>query len=243
MLCVWNRRFVRDISIDTDDDSVCDSSIGVGAWLNVTDASSGEVNCWQHVQGDTLNVYDFSYWSLRYIHPGNDIAMDADKPNPINAFAEAGMTRLHFPAWHTMTDYWDEGIDDLTLIGRLGDTIDFKNMPSDVQTTNIATLVGALGSRSNDGFEACGSPGEVENDPSLGFKYTMLMSSLYESSEQGEQTDQYYSRTNGKNMMWVAAALGGDDQLRQRVAWALAQIFVIGVEGVSKVRNALKVHP
>ena len=118
--------------------------------------------------------------------------MDADKPNPITAWAEAGMTRLHFPAWHTMTDYCafffffsfsaslivpicfisdfanpppivpihlssfrfislislppsyivycsvaattatsaahtgDEGTDDLTLIGRLGDTIDFK---------------------------------------------------------------------------------------------------------------------
>ena len=53
--------------------------------------------------------------------------------------------------------------------------------------------------------EACGSPGEVANDPSLGWKYTMLMSSLYESSEQGELTDQYYSRTNGKQMPWYQA--------------------------------------
>ena len=165
--------YVRDIKIG-DDDSTCDSTDAstIGAWLEVTDAASGETNCWQHVQGDTLNVYDFSYWGLRYIHPGNDIALSANKANPITAFAEAGGTRLHFPSWHSMSDNWDEGTDDLTLLGRLGDTINFKDLSSNVQTTNMASLVGALGTRLNDGFEACGSPGEVANDPTLGWKYT-----------------------------------------------------------------------
>ena len=153
-------RFTREITIETDDDATCDSSdASIGAVFNVTDDASGESNCWQHVQGDTLNVYDFSYWGLRYIHPGNDIAMSdysPAKPNPITKFAEDGMTRLHFPSWHTMTDYWDEGTDDLTLIGRLGDSIDFKNLPSGLQTTNMASLVGAMGARANDGFEARG---------------------------------------------------------------------------------------
>ena len=31
----------------------------------------------------------------------------------------------------------------------------------------------------------------------------------------------------GKNMVWTMVALQAEDQLRQRVAWALAQIFVI----------------
>ena len=100
---------------------------------------------------------------------------------------------------------------------------------------NIASLVGALGTRINDGFEACGSPGEVANDPNEGFLYTMLTTDITEGYEQGQMTDQFYSRANGKNMPWTVAALFGHDQLRQRVAWALAQIFVIGVEGVSKV--------
>ena len=59
-----------------------------------------------------------------------------------------------------------------SILGRLGDTINFKDLPSNVQTTNMASLVGALGTRLNDGFEACGSPGEVANDPTLGWKYT-----------------------------------------------------------------------
>ena len=72
--------YVRDIVIATDDDGLCDSSTPstIGALLNVTDSTSGESNCWQHVQGDTLNVYDFTYWSLRYVHPGNDAALDAN---------------------------------------------------------------------------------------------------------------------------------------------------------------------
>ena len=40
-----------------------------------------------------------------------------------------------------------------------------------------------------------------------------------------------------KGVVSLQAALAGDDQLRQRVAWALAQIFVVGVEGVSKARR------
>ena len=68
------------------------------------------------------------------------------------------------------------------------------------------------------------------------------MTDLSESPEQGEVTDQEYSRVNGKNMPWTAAALGGSDQLRQRVAWALAQIFVIGVEGVSKITETGTLH-
>ena len=61
--------------------------------------------------------------------------------------------------------------------------------------------------------EACGSPGEVANEPSLGWTYTMLMSSLYEASEQGEVTDQYYSRTNGEQQ---ANPLSAHDTRRSR---------------------------
>ena len=31
----------------------------------------------------------------------------------------------------------------------------------------------------------------------------------------------------GKNMVWTMVALSAEDQLRQRVAWALSQIFVV----------------
>ena len=38
--------------------------------------------------------------------------------------------------------------------------------------------------------------------------------------------------TDGKNAVWLNVALKSPDQLRQRVAWALAQVFVIGEGGV-----------
>jgi len=44
----------------------------------------------------------------------------------------------------------------------------------------------------------------------------------------------YYSINNGKSMVHTAHALYAPDQLRQRVAWALAQIYVVGVEGLGK---------
>ena len=103
--------YVRDIYL-TDDDSTCDSTDDntIGCWLEVTDTASGATNCWQHVQGDTLNVYDFTYWSQLFVHPGNQIAIAANKANPITKWADAGGARLHFPRWHGMSDYWDATI-------------------------------------------------------------------------------------------------------------------------------------
>ena len=36
-----------------------------------------------------------------------------------------------------------------------------------------------------------------------------------------------YPLRQGKNIVWTAVALRAEDQLRQRVAWALYQVFVI----------------
>ena len=42
-----------------------------------------------------------------------------------------------------------------------------------------------------------------------------------------------YERANGKRMVHTTIALNAEDQLRQRVAWALSQIFVIGESGLA----------
>ena len=41
--------------------------------------------------------------------------------------------------------------------------------------------------------------------------------------------DHPFGNTHSKQMVWFGAALGAPDQLRQRVAWAIAQILVVGV--------------
>merc|ERR1719203_1445318 len=37
-----------------------------------------------------------------------------------------------------------------------------------------------------------------------------------------------------KSTVWVAKALGAKDQLRQRIAWGLSQIFVVSVQGLGE---------
>jgi hypothetical protein len=43
-----------------------------------------------------------------------------------------------------------------------------------------------------------------------------------------------YTLSNGKSMVHNTLALNAPDQLRQRMAWALSQVFVIGVDGLGK---------
>ena len=59
------------------------------------------------------------------------------------------------------------------MLGRLGDEVSFSRLPRDLQTAELAELVGAtvVGGGDWDGSEACGSPGEVANDPSRGHHY------------------------------------------------------------------------
>ena len=59
----------------------------------------------------------------------------------------------------------------------------------------------------------------------------------YDSSDKTWMTLPLHSRhalTNGKSMVHNTLALSAPDQLRQRMAWALSQIFVIGVDGLGK---------
>ena len=94
-----------------------------------------------------------------------------------------------------------------------------------------------MASRPNDLFpDDCGArihvtrPGEVANEPSLGHHYmfyaTEGVNGVYELHRP-------YQRTMSKKMVWQTIALNARDQLRQRVAWALAQIYVINEESLT----------
>ena len=63
-------------------------------------------------------------------------------------------------------------------VGRKGETIEFDALPRDLQTAGIASHFGATltGAMEDDGFEACGSPGETSNDPQGGFLQPMTIS-------------------------------------------------------------------
>ena len=147
-------------------------------------------------------------------------------------------------------------IDLAPRLGKLGDTVDFALLPAAVQTFDIASAFGAVGERSGGQVEACGSPGEVANQPELGHRYAMqLVSSDINDISLGPLScprfascDDWgvvsasplltrYDRDNAKSMVHNTIALRADDQLRQRVAWALAQIYVVGTEGLGKEKQ------
>ena len=47
-----------------------------------------------------------------------------------------------------------------------------------------------------------------------------------------EGWNQEYDQENSQRTAWTTIALNADDQLRQRVSWALSQIFVISETGL-----------
>ena len=80
--------------------------------------------------------------------------------------------------------------------------------------------------------ERCGSPGETENDFKKGNQYFFQSVFGYRTSSEyidlGQVSDPGGSvQTTGKYRVWTNIALFKNDQIRQRVAWALAQIFVV----------------
>ena len=221
---------IRDAVVDgaCDDD---DSDAAVGALINVTSASDGVSSCWEHVHGDEYNVYDFSVWSQ--IHPGNDDEYDDFRRNPIADFAERAnfSVALEFPSWHPINRWNDYTESFGEALGRLGDIVDFAALPARTQTAAAAAWLGAIDSSSRDmgdGFEACGSPGEVHDEPALGARFTRYVATANDPYVQSEVADHPYSNTHSKQMVWFGVALGAPDQLRQRVAWALAQVLVVG---------------
>ena len=61
----------------------------------------------------------------------------------------------------------------------------------------------------------CGSPGEVANDPLKANTFVFP----YQENVESPQTQ--------KKDVWNMIALNKEDQLRQRMAWALSQILVV----------------
>ena len=215
----------RDVDLSVD---------GVGSCTATHDGVSTKAaqitingSCWQHVHPDDGNVHAFSYWRLA--HPGNDQFSAAS--NPIEAVIKSGSSTIHLPASHSMKERWQKSRKHLPLLGRYGDRVDFRDLPTYAQPLEVAELLGASASAGDDGSEACGSPGEVANDPTLGHRYRTYITDDERSMNELQVP---HNGNNGKEMVWTTIVLASDDQLRQRMAWALSQIFVVGVEGLTK---------
>ena len=210
---------IRDILVD---DGACpadDSTIG--AYVEVG------TSCWHHVHPDEGNVYDFSQWALQ--HPGNEELFRQQRRNPITAVGESGLSELAYPGWHEM-ERWESAVAGysgrpslLPYAGRLGDVVDFAALPPSLQTVHMAEAVGSDVEYPAIGFESCGSRGEIANEPTMANRFH-IMDSDPNFNEGVDQPQDYTSE--GKEMAWTTVVLSANDQLRQRAAWGLSQIFV-----------------
>ena len=140
--------------------SACPGASAVAAKITVGDA------CWEHVHMDTFNVYDFSYWPAS--HPGGAYA--------ITQFASGGGVTLLYPTSHDMFR-WKQHKSNLVYVGRWGDAVDFQYLPSALQLPQLAPLLGSSVTTPDAVFEACGSPGEVANQPGRNL-YNMFLTGI-----------------------------------------------------------------
>ena len=198
-------------------------------------------DCWTHVHHDLMSVFDFTLWARE--HPGSSDARKANRRNPIEAFAAAGGTTLSYPSHHLMSDWANHRNKAasrlyFTYVGRLGDQVDFKDLPSFMQSPEMASVLGAMSSGGGSpSREACGSPGEEANEPSYGNVYEIYQS--YEKLAYADRRLEWltaHNVENAKAMVWTMVSLQAADQLRQRMAWSLSQLLVVSVQGIAKRR-------
>jgi len=106
---------------------------------------------------------------------------------------------------------------DIVYVTRLGDSVAYRDLPNDLKTDAVAQYFGATPeSVTEGGVIVCGSIGEVSNEPALNEVFDVR------SNEQATTSSDNFN--NQKSVVWTEIALNGQDQLRQRMAWALAQI-------------------
>lgn len=202
--------------------------------------------CYKNVHPDLHNIYDFSHWTLPNTHPGNKVASDFGKHNPIKKPAEKqSSTILTYPSWHPMSN-WKIMKKKFTKLGRVNDEIDFATLPASVQSVEMAKYLGAYNDNgdnndtvnSNKLSFSCGSPGEIKSDPALGARYHMYeyevgYKNLGNPNYPGTYDTKYMHTMASKSSIWAGVILSSQDQLRQRMAWSLSQIFVISNPGLT----------
>jgi len=92
----------------------------------------------------------------------------------------------------------------------------FVDLPNEMRTDEVAEHFGDAPGSTGSAVVTCGSPGEVANDPTLGHYFVPV-------HEKG--TD--WGLREQKGDVFFNVVLNAQDQLRQRVAFALSQILVV----------------
>ena len=106
--------------------------------------------------------------------------------------------------------------------------MDFTSLPTSVQNADVASRFDALAMGAAS--EACGSPGEVANEPTEGHHFHIDGNGAIDDTSRGTYWN--LGKYDGDmEVIHAHLAQHAPDQLRQRAAHALIQIFVISWEG------------
>jgi hypothetical protein len=193
------------VDVIYEDDVVCDArdlnKIEMNVWV--------DGKCYTTVHPDEGDVYDFSQWAQggKTGHPGNTAGY-----NPIMKFANNGQIRLTFPNSHPMSR-WNLNKSNLVYVGRLGDDVDFIDLPTNLKTDDVASALGLnIPREEGSGLIVCGSRGEVRNKNTEAYSFQITRGPSLDSL-----TD--YELSQQRKKVWTMIALQASDQLRQRVAW------------------------
>ena len=81
---------------------------------------------------------------------------------------------------------------------------------------------------------------QVQNEPVMSNRYLFGVDT-FTGGPGGtifnDQLDFYYHFNQAKSMVWLNVVFKARDQLRQRMAWALSQVFVIGSPGLTSQKR------
>ena len=171
--------------------------------------------CWQNVHQSHLQVFDFTAWVDE--HPNG--------PAAIQQFAVPESFTLQFPSSHPMSRWYVDGKDFREDLGRLGDNVDPDSLP-EVDAAFAAILVSPDVEGSG---VVCGSPDEVAN---IAEKLGSFNRGAFDSATALNRTSTLFELSEQKSFVWMSVVMKGNDQLRQKIAWALSQLLVISPDAL-----------
>jgi len=172
--------------------------------------------CWTRVHPEHMSIFDMTYWVDN--HPGG--------PYAIQKWSENNGAILVYPSTlegkvHGMSR-WNNNWHKFTYIGRFGDHLSLSDLPTNLRGLDVMNYFGSTQGSDSSKVLVCGSPGEVANDKSGGFRFDL---------DTGFSTVD--SRSSQRKFVWTMIALDSLDQLRQRVSWAMSQILVVVEQAIS----------
>ncbi len=122
---------------------------------------------------------------------------------------------------------WNNNWQKFTYVGRFGDFLEVGDLPNSLKRVEVSNFFDNQSDSDDVNVMVCGSPGEVNNVKADGLRYDARTGFFTVYSFRGY--NQHYNR----QYVWLKIALEASDQLRQRVAWAFAQILVIVKNAIS----------